>query len=138
MIFFRKNKNQKELSEEQKEKIANFGRNLSLKLRLPQMVRKANAYYAKHPKTVSFSILGSYLFFFLLSLIPSGESNQQTFEKEDTDYMASSFFGAMQKHDDNINKIMEYGRKRASAKQLVDSLMHDAPKDSTLHLNANN
>ena len=55
------------MSEERKKEFFEYGQKISRKLGIPEKVEKTNAFYARHPKAMSFAIFGFCCLLLLLS-----------------------------------------------------------------------
>ncbi len=126
-IFGKKKK--KEISEEEKQRrykrYYDFGAKISMKLGLPQKVAKANAFYAKHPKSVSFIILGflSAGLLFNIFFTPEMGSEDLFGNDEHIEYIsATPLVSAIDKQRNHNSKIEQIVRQRDNIKAIVDSL----------------
>lgn len=126
-LFSKKKRN--ELSEEEKQKrykkYYDYGVRLSLKWGLPQKVEKANAFYAKHPKSVSFSIIAFFAIMMIVNnLLFSYRDVGSHFLDDDTfeNVSATPLISALDKQINNSNKVKEISMRKNEIKYIVDSL----------------
>ena len=87
------------MSEERKKEFFEYGQKISRKLGIPEKVEKTNAFYARHPKAMSFAIFGFCCLLLLLSevcLRGSGMSVHRPVGEQPSDYTASTLFEAME------------------------------------------
>lgn len=123
--------------ERRNKKYYDFGARISLKLGLPQKVKKANDYYAKHPKSMSFAIMGVCIAMFILNMFASHHLAQQE-QKFDsmTDYVsATPLISVIDKEMEGNRKVNDLALTRQKIKFVIDSLEKSdnlSPKDSVI------
>lgn len=125
MIGFRRNKEEKTLSEERKKEYFEFGQKISRKLGLPEKVQKTNSFYARHPKSMSFSIFGICCLLLLLSHITFSDGKTKRYRnvgEKPSDYTASTLFDAMEMHSNSVSKLDGLDAEYKKLKLTIDSL----------------
>ena len=124
-LFGRRNKEEKPLSEERKKEFFEFGRKIGLKLGLPEKVRKTNAFYARHPKSMSFGIFGTCCVLMVLSQLSFAGPKKHAYRtvgEKPSDYTASTLFDAMEMHTKSVDKLNGITPYHERLKTIVDSL----------------
>lgn len=126
MRWFGRNKDkQQPMSEERKKEYFEYGQKISRKLGIPEKVQKANAFYARHPKSVSFAIFGFCCLLLLLSEICLRSSSipvHKPVGEQPSDYTASTLFDAMEMHSNSMYKLNGIAEQYDKLKMIVDSL----------------
>lgn len=123
--------------EHRNKKYYDFGARISLKLGLPQKVKKANEFYAVHPKSVSFAIMGVCVAMFLLNVYSSHYMAKQEQEiNSKYEYVsATPLISVMDRQLEDKRKSDEMALNRIKIQYLVDSLEKMdqlSPKDSAI------
>ena len=124
-LLGRRKKEEKPLSEERKKEYFEFGRKIGLKLGLPEKVRKTNAFYARHPKTMSLFIFGICCTLMVLSQLNFSGAERHAYRMvghKPSDYTASTLFDAMDMHTSSIDKLNGITPYHKRLRFLVDSL----------------
>ena len=138
-LFGRRNKEEKPLSEERKKEYFEFGRKIGLKLGLPEKVRKTNAFYARHPKSMSFGIFGTCCLLMVLSMVSFAGSERHAYRtvgEKPSDYTASTLFDAMEMHTKSMDKLSGISPYHQRLKSIVDSLqqLENLTKEDSIRL----
>lgn len=126
MRWFGRNKDrQQPMSEERRKEFFEYGQKISRKLGIPEKVRRTNAFYARHPKTMSFAIFGFCCLLLLLSevcLRNPGMPRHKPVGEQPSDYTASTLFEAMEMHSSSMEKLSGIAEQYDRLRAVVDSL----------------
>lgn len=126
MRWFPRNKDkQQPLSEERRKEFFEYGQRISRKLGIPEKVQRTNAFYARHPKAMSFAIFGFCCLLLVVSevcLRSSGMPMHKPVGEQPSDYTASTLFEAMEMHSSSMDKLNGIAEQYDRLRTVVDSL----------------
>ena len=127
MSWFSRNKDRRQpMSEERKKEFFEYGQKISRKLGIPEKVEKTNAFYARHPKAMSFAIFGFCCLLLLLSevcLRGSGMSVHRPVGEQPSDYTASTLVDSLQMLE---NPTAEDSARLVKGRKLLKQIEGDA------------
>lgn len=124
-LLGKKNNKQQPLSDERRKEFFEYGQKISKKLGIPEKIQKTNAFYAKHPRSVSFTIFGFCCCLLIISQIclkSSAIPSHKSVGEKPSDYTASTLFEAMEMHSNSIDVIKTIAEQHDKIKLIVDSL----------------
>lgn len=148
MRLFGKRRSKEEYDEQREARqkaFFEYGEKISYKLGLPDKVQKINAYYAKHPRGVSFAILGWCFLMVIISMIPTTcnrhhDELSKTMSENPSMFTGNTLVSSMNRHMENMDKLAELAKKREYAAAIADSLnkLENLSKEDSITLNACN